>query len=136
LITDKRINVTVTQAIVINGDGEDIDPRIDAHISLNDAPFVHIADFDGNDIDDGAPFGGAPKQLSERVYTTSDRLVVRFSGYEDDTYDDDEFADVSTIVTIDTPGPGGEDTVTLDMHEIEGDNHVRFVVTIREITVP
>ena len=121
---------------MVTGVGEDIDPRIDALISINDGPFVHVATFDGNDIDDGASFGGAPKQLSERVFTTSDRVIVRFSGYEDDTTGDDWFAAVETIVTIDTPGPDGEEEVTLNMHEIEGDNHVRFVVTVREITTP
>ncbi|MBT8093932.1 MAG: hypothetical protein KJP08_03905 [Gammaproteobacteria bacterium] len=138
-ITDKRIDVTVTSAIVVTGDGEDIEPRINAYINFNDTGFVHVADFDGDNIDDGAPFGGAPKQLIERVFVTSDRLVVRFSGYDEDDppgNPHDYFAAVETIVTIDTPGPNGEEEVTLDMYEIEGDNHVRFVVTVREITTP
>ncbi len=135
-ITDKRINVTVTKAIVVTGQYEDIDPRINVDVSFNDAPFVHVADFDGDDIDDGESFGGAPKELSELVYRSTDRLMVKFSGSESDSGTNDSFETVSTIVTIDTPGPDGEEAITLDMKEPEGENHVRFVVTIREISVP
>jgi hypothetical protein len=142
-VTDKRLYIEVTSAVVVNTDGDaggGAEPRVDVFTKLDDGSWEKRADINGNDIEQDDSFLDDPIVLFEGVFISDTRLEVSFEGYEEDTCwsgclnTHDMMTTERETIWIDTAPASGEETITIDMRETDGDaTHFRFVLTVREI---